>query len=101
MWNDLGRFFEELSPGSFDGKAAKTLCSRTIHFLRFIDKYELRKLFLPDDKVVTTLPSIPAFEYPLWNDLRRFAQELSSGSIDGKVAKNLVLSDNSCLKVHR
>ena len=54
-WDDLGRSVAEKLSRSVDSQGAKTQCSRTVHFLWFIHRYELRNVFLTDDRPITDL----------------------------------------------
>ena len=54
-WDDLGHIVARKLSRSFDCRTAQTACSRTIHFLRFVDRYLLRKVFLTSDTKITDL----------------------------------------------
>ena len=54
-WDDMGHSVARKLSGSVDGRQAQVACSRTIHFLRFIDRYGLRKVFLTSDTKITDL----------------------------------------------
>ena len=53
-WDDLVHSVAQKLSGSLDCKVAKTECSRTVHFLKFVEIYELGDKFLTNDKDVTT-----------------------------------------------
>ena len=54
-WDDLGHIVAGKLSRSIDCRTAKTTCSRTIHFLRFVDRYKLRDVFLTSDTKITDL----------------------------------------------
>ena len=51
----MGHIVARKLSGSVDCRSAQVTCSRTIHFLRFIDRYQLRKVFLTSDTKITDL----------------------------------------------
>ena len=52
-WDDLGRAAQQRKSRSVDGKKAKTLGSRLIHFLGFVRLYRKFETYLTNNKEVT------------------------------------------------
>ena len=52
-YDDLGRSAEQKLSRSINCERAQTQCSRTVHFLKFISRYDLGNRYLTDDVIVT------------------------------------------------
>lgn len=54
-WNDLGDSVAQKISRSTNNSAHRTACSRTLHFLEFIDRYSLKSIYLSNDVSATSV----------------------------------------------